>query len=205
MLTVAERVLRAEGFSGCLHESGPIRRQIHRIGLYHVAIPELIHDGGRFTLHTLCGKVLTSAKSIEVLGAGMKTVQALIPPKSKLAIDSSTATGKVLSIGWNATLEAIESMGDPAAIAKQVMKDSRAAILPSADITPEEINILREQNLENNLIDEVIADLEGEIAENEKWLSSSSQIIADLEAEAVKWSASEKERVLFMLEDECEE
>jgi hypothetical protein len=149
-------------------------------------------------------KFLTSTKSIEVLGAGMKTVQGLMPSDSRLAIDTTTAGGKVTSIGWNATLEAIESMGDPAAIAKQVMKDSRGAILPSADITPEEVEILRVQNLENNLLDDAIAEVEAEIADNESWLGIAEASIAELQAESVKWSASEKERVILMLEDDCE-
>lgn len=149
-------------------------------------------------------KFLTSTESLEVLGAGMKSMQAVMPSDSRLAIDTNTAGGKVKSIGWNATLEAIESMGDPKAIAQQVMKDSKGALVPSADITPEEVEILRVQNLENNLLNEVIAELEAEINENEAWLGVADVRIADLEAEALKWSAEEKARVLLVMEGECE-
>lgn len=147
---------------------------------------------------------LTSAKNIEALGAGMKSIQAVIPGDSQLAINTKTVGGKVESIGWNATLEAIESMGDPSKIAQQVMKDSKGAIVPGADITPEEVEILRQQNLENNLLDNVIAELEAEIADNETWLNVADARIAELEAQVVRWQAEEKKRTLSLLEGECE-
>ncbi len=149
-------------------------------------------------------KFLTSTESIEALGAGMKSVQAVIPSDSKLAIDTKTVGGKVKSIGWNATLEAIESMGDPIAIGKQIVNDSKGAVLPSADITPEEVEILRVQNLENNLLNDVITEMEAKITDNETWLSVADQRIEDLESEVAKWKNNERDRVLLMLEDECQ-
>ncbi len=150
------------------------------------------------------GEMLTSAASIKSVGTAIKTVQSVIPGDSRLAINTKTAAGKVKSAGWNATLEAIESMGDPVAIATQVTKDARAAAIPSADISPEEIEILRVQNLENNLLDQVIAELEAEIADNEMWLSVANARIAELEAEVAKWKTDERDRVLLLFSEECE-
>lgn len=149
-------------------------------------------------------KIFTGTESLEKLGASMKIVQAMVPKGSQLEIDTNSAGGKVKSIGWNATLEAIESMGDPSAIAQQVAKDSKGALVPGADITPEEVEILRQQNLENNLLDEVIAEMEQQIADNEAWLTVADARITELKAERDTWLNKEEERVALLFVEQCE-
>lgn len=147
--------------------------------------------------------VLTSAETIPRISAGLKVVQGVIPGDSKLAIDTKTASGKVKSIGLNSALEAFDSMGDPVKIATQVFTDSRNAALPSADITPEEIEILRTQHLENGELDKALASSyrlnairRMELIDNRNW-------IIILEAEAALWEAKEKARIKVMLESDC--
>jgi hypothetical protein len=148
--------------------------------------------------------VLTSAETIPRISAALKVIQGVIPPSSSVAIDTSTVSGKVKSIGLNAALEAFDSMGDPVKIATQVFTDSRNAALPSADISPEEIAILRTQHLKNNNIDKTLAESYRKNAIRRMELLDNRQWIIVLEAEAASWEGKEKARVRGMLEADCQ-
>lgn len=148
-------------------------------------------------------KVLTSGQTLERISQGLKVVQAVIPGDSSLAIDTNSVSGKVKSIGLNAALEAFDSMGDPVKIATQVFNDAGNAVLPSADISPEEIEILRTQHLKNGEIDKALAESyrknairRMELLDNRKWIEI-------LEAEVASWGDKEKARVQGMLEADC--
>lgn len=149
-------------------------------------------------------KVLTSGQTIERISQGLKVVQAVIPADSSLAIDTSSASGKVKSIGLNAALEAFDSLGDPIKIATQVVNDSANAVLPSADITPEEVEILRTQHLTNKAIDEALKASYKANAERRKQLLENERKLQVLEAEAFSWETKEKIRVRSMLEADCQ-
>lgn len=149
--------------------------------------------------------VLTSLNTVEKIGAALKVVQANVPKNSKLAIDTKDASGKVKSAGLNAALEAIESVGDPSKIVIQVMKDTQAAIVPSPDITPEEVEILRQQHLTNKVLDKALA---ASYKENAKRRVRALEIEAEIEelnAQAASWEAKEKERIKAMLIDSCQQ
>lgn len=148
--------------------------------------------------------VLTSAETIPRISAGLKVIQGVIPGDSDLAIDTKTVSGKVKSAGLNAALEAFDSMGNPVKIATQVFNDAANAPLPSADITPEEIEILRTQHLSNEAIDTALkASYEKNAARRKQLLANKAQIQI-LEAEALSWQAKEKMRVRGMLEADCQ-
>lgn len=147
--------------------------------------------------------VLTSANNLEVISNGLKVVQAVIPSDSSLAIDTSTAAGKVKSMGVNAALEAFDSLGDPVKIATQVFTDATSAALPSADITPEEIEILRTQHLNNQEIDKALQASYQANALRRATLLANQQQIQVLEVEVASWEGKEKARVRSMLEADC--
>ncbi|PLX25231.1 hypothetical protein C0580_03010 [Candidatus Parcubacteria bacterium] len=149
-------------------------------------------------------KVLTSGKTLEVISQGLKVVQGVIPADSSLAVDTSTVSGKVKSIGLNAALETLDSMGDPVKVATQVFNDASNAALPSADITPEEIEILRTQHLSNQAIDQALKASYKANAERRKQLLANENQIKLLEAQAASWQYKEKSRVRAMLESDCQ-
>jgi len=143
---------------------------------------------------------------VQGVGAGLKLLQSQIPPHEKnLQIDTSTTEGKVKSMAWNATLEALESVGDPADIAKQFMKDARGAVIPSADISDEEIEILRTQHLSNNAVDEALASSYAEAAELRRTLIGTRKLITEKYNNMQQLKVQEYERVKANLEDQCKD
>ena len=154
---------------------------------------------------------LTGANKVESLAAGVKAAQAVIPGDSKLAIDTSTVGGKIASTGWNATLEAVEAMGDPeklvaekvSIVTQQLMKDTKGAVTPGADITDEEIAILREKQIENELLKDMAEEAQTKIAVNEAEMETIESDIAALQDQASEGKTQERERVMRMLEGEC--
>ncbi|MFA6308057.1 MAG: hypothetical protein WCS88_00120 [Patescibacteria group bacterium] len=149
-------------------------------------------------------ELLTSVEGISAIGTGLKVVQGIIPSDSQLAIDTSNTAGKAKSVGANVALEAVESLGDPTKIATELFKSAANAPLPSADISEEEINVLREQHLSKGAVDEILAASQ---AANDARLVRINEIeegVARLQEEIDKYEAEEKARVRFNLEDSCQ-
>jgi len=149
-------------------------------------------------------QVLTSGASVETIGAGLKVVQGVIPSDSSLAIDTSTTAGKAKSVGANVALEAVDSLGDPTKIATELFKSAANAPLPSADISPEEIDILRQQHLDNGVVDAALQESRAKNDERRAKLAQLEKDIADLQKRIDSWEAKEKERVKNALETSCE-
>jgi len=148
-------------------------------------------------------QVLTSGAGVETIGAGLKVVQGVIPKDSQLAIDTSTVTGKAKSVGANVALEAVDSLGDPTKIATELFKSASGAALPSADISQEEIDILREQHINNGIVDKALADSRAANNEREAKIAVLETEIAQLQQQITEWEAKEKERVKSALESSC--
>ena len=149
--------------------------------------------------------LLNSAEGIEAIGTGLKLVQGVIPNDSQLAIDTSTITGKAKSVGAAVALEAVESLGDPTKIATALFSSAASAPLPSADISPEEVAVLKDQHLTKGIIDEVLADSQ---AANDTRLARMGEIegdIAELQKEVDAFESQEKQRVKISLEESCKE
>ena len=149
--------------------------------------------------------LLTSAEGIEAIGTGLKVVQGVIPNDSVLAIDTSTLSGKAKSVGAATALEAIESLGDPVKIATTLFDSASNAALPSADLTEEEIAILKDQHLAKGWVDKTLAESR---ADNDARTARMSQIeaeIAQLQTEIDGWESKEKQRVSGSLEESCKE
>ena len=149
-------------------------------------------------------KLIDPKNVIQGVGAGLKLLQSQIPPHEKdLQINTASTTGKIKSIVWNATLETLESVGDPAEIAKQFMKDARGAVIPSADISDEEVAILRDQHLSNKAVDEALATSYAESAELRKTLMTTKKLITEKYNNMQEWKVKEYQRVKANLEDRC--
>lgn len=149
-------------------------------------------------------KLLEPESVVEGFGAAMKLVQAHIPPnETGLQFDTTTASGKVKSIAWNATLEAMESVGDPSAVAQQVMKDVKGAIVPGPDLSEEEIGILREQHLSNQAVDIALAESYAVNAERRARLLKLETRIAGKYNELQEWKAKEYTRIRSNILETC--
>ena len=148
--------------------------------------------------------LMTSASNaVQAIASGLKSFQAVIPANSDLAIDKSQLTGKVTSVGAKTAMEAVESLGDPTKVAIRFVKSSADVTLPSANLTDAEINILRQQQIDKGVIDQVLANSKAANAERQAKLATLEGEIKTLEAKISEWEAKEKERVAAVLEDSC--
>lgn len=140
---------------------------------------------------------------VEGVAKGISVIQANVPSDSSLAIDTSTAKGKVTSIGANAALEAMDSLGNPVKVATKVFDESIKSTFPSADITPEEVELLRNQYLRNRSLDMKIQ--ESYLINSQRRMNAMEleKEIAVLTAQAQEWKEKEKTRVQDMLADDC--
>ena len=151
-------------------------------------------------------KILQPESVMQGVGAGLKLIQANIPPTAKdYQIDTATNQGKIKSIAWNATLETMESIANPKDIAIQFMKDTRGAIIPSANISDEEIQILRTQHLNNKAVDAVLAESYAVNGERRAELAQIQKQITNKYNELQTWKHKEYQRVKANLEDQCKE
>ncbi|MFH0873739.1 MAG: hypothetical protein V1846_02755 [Candidatus Komeilibacteria bacterium] len=149
--------------------------------------------------------LLTGAGSaVQSLASAGKTFQATIPNSSDLAIDKSTYLGKAESVGAKTALEAVESLGDPSKIAQRLAKSSFDAVMPSANITKEEVEILKQQQINKGVVDQALADSK---AENSARQAKITQLEADIkaaEAKITEWEGKEKERVADLIIQDCQ-
>ena len=97
----------------------------------------------------------------------------------------------------------MENLGNPVEIAKTFMTESRNAVMPSADFSPEEIAILRDQHIVKQHIDFALAESYKENAKRQKQLNANKNQIIQLEAELNAWEEKEKERIKNMLQAQC--
>jgi len=149
-------------------------------------------------------KMLNPESVVEGVGATMKVIQAHIPPGAKkYQFDTSKTKGKVKSAAWNATLETLESVGDPVAIATQAAKDARTAAVGGPDLTPQEVAILRTQHLQNKKIDKTLAESYAENAARRAKLLVLEKQIAGKYNELQEWKAKEYSRVKNSVEESC--
>lgn len=148
---------------------------------------------------------LTGTEVLKRAGGLLATVKSVIPKGSKLEIDTSTVSGKVLSGGLSVGITALENLGDPKEIATSFMTETKNAVVPSADLTPEEIAILRDQHIVKQHIDFAIAESYQVNAERRKQVMANDNQIKQLDAELKAWENKEKQRVFDMLEAECKD
>jgi hypothetical protein len=149
-------------------------------------------------------KLLNPKDSAEVIGAGLKLIQSNTPGHVKeLQISDGTVKGKIKSIGVNATLEVLESVVNPSAVVQQVMKDVKSAVVPSADISKEEIAILRTQHLENDDVNNALSESYEETYRLRAALFTIEAHIANKYNQMQQWKEKEHARVKVGLEDQC--
>lgn len=148
-------------------------------------------------------KLFTSSQSISKLGATLKVLQGLSPKDSKTVTNTNKIVEALKSVGLSGALEALESMGDPKDIAKTVFDKTTKQILPSADLTPEEIEILRFEHLENRTISEVLEKSYKVNSERLKKVKELEAQVQELEHKKAQWEQEEKNRMADKLVNNC--
>ena len=149
-------------------------------------------------------KVLDFESVAEVLAAKIKLARQVTPGDSKLAINTDSVTGKVKSVGLSAALDALESVGDPLTIATTVVSESVKSTFGSADLTDEEVEILRQQHLKNRGIDDVLQESYLKNRARRLQADALKQQASQFQNDLVQWEAKEKDRVKSSLIDACQ-
>ena len=148
-------------------------------------------------------KAITSAEVIPKIGSSLKVLQGLKPKKPLSEKNQNDITSKIKSVSVKGALEAIESLADPAATGKAVFDETVKQILPSADLTKEEIALLKEQHEDNNLLTAILEESYRFNQERRKQVQQLEEQVKQLEEEHLRWEAEEKQRVADMLVDSC--
>lgn len=149
-------------------------------------------------------KFLTGSEVLARAGGLLNTVKTVIPNDSRLAIDTSSIGGKAANVGLSTAISALENLGDPTEVAKTFMTESRNSVMPSANLSDEEIAILRDHYIVKKHIDFALAESYEVNKQRRKQVNENNRQIAQLEAEAAAWEAEEKSRVREMLVSQCE-
>lgn len=163
---------------------------------------------GGVALGQTYSKLFDAGEDVVVqIGGALNIVRSLTPGDSKFAIDTEKARGKFMSFGITGTFSTLENLPNPDgayAVATSLFGEIAGyALPPKADITPEEIAILREQHINKGLADEILQEsyrinrarrLEAERlkAENEAMKTS-----------MVEWGNKEKDRAQDAIIDSC--
>lgn len=156
----------------------------------------------------------SSASLISRIGKALATVKKLIPSKySKLPGEG----GKVTNVGVEVIIEGLKNtdidkfiLKDEMAIVKMIVsmvmkgiETTGKEVMPSIDISDEELGILRTQHVELERIKKAIEDSDRAKMVRESMLEKLNAQIHQAEQKAKEWEKSEKERVFIKLNREC--
>jgi hypothetical protein len=149
-------------------------------------------------------KLFTSAEVIPKIGASLKVIKGLTPKVPKSEKNINDITSKVKSVAVSGVLEAVESLVDPFETGKAVYNEAVKQVLPSADLTAEEIKILQDQHLNNRIITQVLEESYRVNLERVKKVQQFEEQVQKLEKEMIEWETEEKKRVADMLVHSCQ-
>lgn len=113
-------------------------------------------SSGAIGLGQSYAKVFEEVSIIEKLGSGLKVVQGLTPKTSMYAINTNEVSGKVEAVGIAGIYEGMASYGNPVGAGTAIFQETMKQILPSAELTPQEIEILRTQHLKKGVLDDAL-------------------------------------------------
>lgn len=140
---------------------------------------------------------------MESITAYIKTVRSVTPGDSAIAINTEKVSGKIKSVGLSTALDALESVGDPVAVATTVISESIKQTFPSADITPEEIEILKTQHLKNRQLDDIMQESYRKNAERRRKAQELKTENSRLRDALVVFETEERERVQDEILESC--
>lgn len=145
------------------------------------------------------------AVPIQKISSAIKVLRDFTPGDSRLAIDTQKWRGKVQAVGTTAALDTLDTLGDPTEVGKSVAQDIIKQTLPSADITPEEVEILRTQHLDKRALDDALQESYRINFERRDRAEELESEVKALEVESDGWKEKEKSRVASLLQKSCRE
>lgn len=149
-------------------------------------------------------KMYDAPSHMESIAAYIKTVRSVTPGDSVIAINTDSIAGKAKNVGLSAALDAMESVGDPVTVATTLISESVKQTFGSADITPEEIEILKTQHLKNNLLDDIIQESYRKNRERRLKVEALKTENETLKSQLIELENKEKDRTRENLVDACE-
>lgn len=149
-------------------------------------------------------KMYDAPSHMESIAAYIKTVRSVTPGDSVIAINTDSIAGKAKNVGLSVALDAMESVGDPVTVATTLISESVKQTFGSADITPEEIEILKTQHLKNNLLDDIIQ--ESYRRNRDRRLKAEALKIENetLKSQLIELENKEKDRTREKLVESCD-
>ena len=140
---------------------------------------------------------------IEVIGKAIKIGRALTLPNSSISLNTTTIEGKAKDVAITGWVETMASYGNPKDIVISVMKKTQGHTVPKAKLTPEELDILRQESEELKRLDKVIQ-LSTKANLDRLWEYRGKEAeITILESKLWDYEHDEKDRVRAMLIAEC--
>ena len=160
-------------------------------------------DSGKGLGKTYSGLLEEGIEDIGAIAKGITVIQGLVPSDSALTIDTETVSGKVKSVSVNTALEAFGSLGDPVSTATALVQNSITVNYPSADLTDEEIAILKSQHISKGAIDAALVEGDAVMAARTVRMAEIETEIASLSGQITEAEQKEKDRTKFEIEYGC--
>ena len=142
---------------------------------------------------------------MESLASYLKTVRSITPNDSVIAINTDSIKGKAKSVGLSTVLDAVEAVGDPVTTATTLVSETVKQTFGSADITPEEVEILKNQHLRSKLLDNIIAESYARNIERRLQTEGLKAELENLKSQAADWESKEKDRTREELVKSCKD
>ena len=141
------------------------------------------------------------------LGAGLNVMRTLVPANSRIAIDTEKAQGKLASLaltGGIATLENVVNLQGAPQVGIALFGEIANLPMPDkADITDEEVSILKEQYVKNRLFDDVLQESYRRNRERRIAVENLKAENETLKGQLAEWEQKERDRVQSELMDAC--
>jgi hypothetical protein len=140
---------------------------------------------------------------IQFAGEYMKLARAYTPKDNPLSANTKTIEGKVEDVARAGWMETMASMGDPIKTGTQIVATATKRALPSADIAPGEFEILKQQQLNNRVLDEIIQTSYKNQFEMTMMMNELEDEKRSFESKLLDFEDNEKDRTRDMLVKEC--
>jgi hypothetical protein len=153
-------------------------------------------------------QAFTSVDSLSRLGHSVKVIKGMTPPSTtKPTTTAEQVEGHVKELGVSAALDLLTSDSPTeygVSVFNSMQKEAGKAVFPSADITDEEITILRTQHLEKRVIDDILQESYRKNSVRRERVDAIHVTIITKGEELERWEQAEKERVARELQAACE-
>ncbi|MFH1133111.1 MAG: hypothetical protein V1735_01340 [Nanoarchaeota archaeon] len=153
----------------------------------------------------LYSEFLTEAEKngVKVIGKAIKLARSVSQKNTSYSLNTNTLQGKVNDVARTGWVETLASFGDPKDVALEMLETTKGHVLPSAELEPEELDILRREHLEIKKVDQLIQQSVKANFDRLWQIRDKEARISKLQAELWESEMKEKDRVKDALVSEC--